>query len=150
MITLQFIRDQLAFLIYQPRNEDYIYFIVCKKILLSHPTSYHDDNYVNYDYDYEFIIKSSDDPTIVFHVTCKVIPNPLSLIFNLLCGFDSDVTELKRRYLLTLHQKLSLEQDLERILPTYFPQHPISDSETTLDSNENLNSSRDTIDSDTQ
>lgn len=147
MITLQVIRDQLVILIYQPQNVDYIYYIICKKILLNQNLASYDDNYNNYDY--EFFIRSSDDLTTVFHVTCKLVPN--SLILNLLCGFDSDdVTKLNRRYFLTLHQKLSLEQDLKRILPSYFLQYPISDSETSLDSNENnenLNSARESIES---
>ena len=53
---------------------------------------------------------------------------------------DFDVNDLKRRYLLTLHQKLNLERNLKQILPLYFMQHPVPDSETRLDSNDNLNS----------
>jgi hypothetical protein len=123
-------------LFYQAPDEDNIYHIICKIILQD------SENFVSLedDYDYEFI---SDDSEMIFHVTCKLLP--YSLLVDILnketYGIDFDVTELKRRYFLTLHQKLNLEQNLKQIFPSYFLQHPTSDSEARLDSNENLNSS---------
>ena len=49
---------------------------------------------------------------MIFYVTCKLLSH--SLIVNLLnkeiYGINFDVNELKRRYLLTLHQILNLEK----------------------------------------
>ncbi|CAB4475046.1 hypothetical protein RhiirA1_461620 [Rhizophagus irregularis] len=120
--TFQPIQDQLVelSLFYQPQNDNSnIYHITCRKITQDHlqGTGNSDDNY-----DYEFFIESLDDFTTTFHVTCKLLPN--FLILNILnkeiYGFDFDVTELRRRYLLTLHQKLNLERNLRQILPSYF------------------------------
>jgi hypothetical protein len=129
-------------LFYQTPYEDNIYHVTCKMILQdSENLDSMDDNY-----DYEFI---SDDFEMNFHVTCKLLP--CSLIVNILnkeiYGINFDVSELKHKYLLTLHQKLNLEQNLKKILPSYF-QHPIADNETILSSDgndENLNFSHDSI-----
>ncbi|CAB4405191.1 unnamed protein product [Rhizophagus irregularis] len=69
---------------------------------------------------------------------CKLLS--CSLIVNLLnkeiYGMDFDVKYLKCRHLLTLHQKISLEENLKQILPLYFLQHHIPDNEVIFDSNE--------------
>jgi hypothetical protein len=57
----------------------------------------------------------------MFHVTRKLLSR--SLIVNLLnkeIMMDFDVKDLKRRYFLTLHQKLNLEENLKQILSLYF------------------------------
>ncbi|EXX59070.1 uncharacterized protein OCT59_009057 [Rhizophagus irregularis] len=116
MITLQPIQYQLVelSLFYQPQKDNNIYHITCKKITQDHlqGTGNSDDSY-----DYKFFIESLDDFTTTFHVTCtKLLPN--SLILNILnkkfYGFDFDVTELGRRHLLTLHQKLNFERNLRQ------------------------------------
>ena len=58
---------------------------------------------------------------------------------------DFDVNDLKRRYFLTLHQKLNLEQSLKQVLPLYFSQHSVPNGEVRLESNENLSSSNENI-----
>ncbi|PKY61451.1 hypothetical protein RhiirA4_486448 [Rhizophagus irregularis] len=105
-ITLQSIQDQLV-------------------ELSTGNSAFLDDNY-----DYEFFLESLDDSTMMFHVTCKLLPN--SLILNILnkeiygfdfdeiYGFDFDVTELRCRNSLTLHQKLNLERNLKQTIPLYF------------------------------
>ncbi|CAB4405188.1 unnamed protein product [Rhizophagus irregularis] len=124
MITLQPIQDQLVelSLFYQPQNDNDIYHITCRKITQDHLQGTGNSIFLDDNYDYEFFLESLDDSTTTFHVTCKLLPN--SLILNILnkefYGFDFDVTELGRRYLLTLHQKLNLERNLRQILPSYF------------------------------
>jgi hypothetical protein len=112
-----------------------IYHVICKKLYLQELK-----NFISFDdeYDYEFFFQSSLDLTAIFHVTCKLLS--YSLVVNLLnkeiYGMDFDVKDLKRGYLLTLHQKLNLEENLKQILPSYFTQHIIPDSEVMLDSDE--------------
>jgi hypothetical protein len=123
-ITLQPIQDQLVelSLFYQPQNDNNIYHITCRKILQYHLQGSENRTFLDDNYDYEFFIECSDDSATMFHVTCKLLPN--SLILNILnkeiYGFDFDITELSRRNLLTLHQKLNLERNLKQILPSYF------------------------------
>jgi hypothetical protein len=103
-------------LFHKPENDDNIYHVTCRKILQEES-----ENFLVYDYDHEFFLESLDGSATIFHVTCKLLPN--SLILNILnreiYGFDFDVNELNRRYLLTLHQKLNLERSLKQILPSY-------------------------------
>ncbi|GBB84514.1 hypothetical protein RclHR1_11090002 [Rhizophagus clarus] len=126
-------------LFYHEPDENHIYHVTCKMF------SQHSENFDFSDdyYDYEFIL---DDSEMILHVTCKLFSR--SLIVNILnkevYGVNFDVTELKRKYLLTLHQKLNLEQNLKQVLPSYFLQHT---NETRLYSHENLNSSHENIES---
>ncbi|RGB36339.1 hypothetical protein C1646_758242 [Rhizophagus diaphanus] len=96
---------------YQPQNDNYIYHITCRKITQDHLQGTGNSIFLDDNYDYEFFIENLDDSTTMFHVTCKLLPN--SLILNILnkeiYGFDFDITELRRRNSLTLHQKLNLE-----------------------------------------
>jgi hypothetical protein len=102
-------------LFYRVPDDDNIYHVTCKMILQG------SENFVSLgdEYDYEFI---SDDSEMMFHVTCKLLPH--SLIVKILnkefYGVNFDVTELKCKYLLTLHQKLNLERNLKQTLPSYF------------------------------
>ncbi|CAB4392172.1 unnamed protein product [Rhizophagus irregularis] len=122
--TLQPIQDQLVelSLFYQPQNDNNIYHITCRKFLQDHLQGTGNSAFLDDNYDYEFFLESLDDSTTIFHVTCKLLPN--SLILNILnkeiYGFDFDVTELRRRNSLTLHQKLNLERNLKQTLPLYF------------------------------
>ncbi|CAB4478868.1 hypothetical protein RhiirA1_470366 [Rhizophagus irregularis] len=103
-ITLQPIQDQL------------------EKFLQDHLQDTGNSAFLDDNYDYEFFLESLDDSTTMFHITCKLLPN--SLIINILnkeiYGFDFDVTELRRRNSLTLHQKLNLERNLKQTIPLYF------------------------------
>ncbi|CAB4405185.1 unnamed protein product [Rhizophagus irregularis] len=74
------------------------------------------------------------DDNNIYHVIVKKI------VFKEIYGMDFDVKDLKCRYLLTLHQKLSLEENLKQILPSYFSQHYTPDNEMMLDSHKTLNS----------
>ena len=75
----------------------------------------------------------------------QMIPQRYFTFMNILnkeiYGMKFGVNDLKRRYLLTMCQKLSLEQNLKQILPLYFMEHPVPDGETRLESG-NLNSSK--------
>ncbi|CAG8694156.1 uncharacterized protein OCT59_025972 [Rhizophagus irregularis] len=103
-ITLQPIQDQL------------------EKFLQDHLQDTGNSAFLDDNYDYELFLESLDDSTTMFHITCKLLPN--SLILNILnkeiYGFDFDVTELRRRNSLTLHQKLNLERNLKQTIPLYF------------------------------
>ena len=115
-------------LFYQTENVNDIYHVTCKRIL-------QDD--LQDDYDYEFFLQSSSDST--FHDACKLIS--LFLIVDILnkeiYGMDFDVNDLEYWYLLTLNQKLNLEQNLKRILPLHLSQHSVPGGNTGQDSNEN-------------
>ena len=80
-------------------------------------------------YDYEFLFQSSNDPTAIFHATCKLLSysSIVKILNKEIYGMGFDINDLKHRYSLTWRQKLSLEQDLKPILPLYFPQHSIPD-----------------------
>ncbi|GBB93625.1 hypothetical protein RclHR1_02200006 [Rhizophagus clarus] len=128
-------------LFYQDDNN--IYHVACKKILQAYLQE--SENIISCDdeYDYEFFFRSSHDFTEIFHVTCKLLScsSIVSLLNKEIYGMDFDVKDLKRRYTLTLHQKLILEENLKQILPLYFSQPHIPDNEVILDSNEALMSS---------
>ncbi|CAB4475039.1 hypothetical protein RhiirA1_420969 [Rhizophagus irregularis] len=127
-------------LFYQDDNN--IYHVIVKKI--SQDCLQGLENFISCDdeYDYEFFFQNPNEPTAIFYVTCKLLSH--SLIVNLLnkeiYGMDFDVKDLKCRYLLTLHQKLSLEENLKQIIPSYFSQHYTPDNEMMLDSHKTLNS----------
>ena len=88
---------------FQPPNDDNIYHVTCSMISPENLAPWNGD-----DYDYEFFYSK-------YHVTCKVLPP--SLIIDMLnkeiYGRNFDVNELKRKYPLTLYQKLNLELNLK-------------------------------------
>jgi hypothetical protein len=121
--TTQVMKPNVFSLFYQTQvSENNIYHVTCKLFFQDHHlTSWDDDDEI---YDYEFFFQDSKNSTMMYYVTCKLLSN--SLIVNMLnkevYGMDFDGNELKRRYLLTLHQKLYLEQNLKQILPFYLSQ----------------------------
>ena len=126
-LSTQVLKHNELKLFYQTPNDIHFYHVTCKMILQdylqnSKNSSWDDDNY-----DYEFFFQNSNNSEIsIYHVACKLLSH--SLIINILnkeiYGMDFDINELKRRYSLTLRQKLNLEQNLKQILPLYFSQHP--------------------------
>jgi hypothetical protein len=88
-------------------------------------------------YDYEFFLQSSSDSAAMSYVTCKLLSLPLlvNILNKKIYGMDFDAKELKRGYLLTLHQKLNLEQSLKKDFLLHFTQHPNFDSKAELNSN---------------
>ena len=104
---------------------DIFYHVTCKMILQDYLEN-SDSVSCDDDHDYEFFFRS-DDSLMIYHVTCKLLPHSLivSILNKEIYGMDFDVNDLKRKYVLTLRQKLNLEQNLKQILPFYFPQHPI-------------------------
>ncbi|PKC59863.1 hypothetical protein RhiirA1_445221 [Rhizophagus irregularis] len=101
-------------LFYQPLDDNNIYHINCKMFL--QPQNPEIIFLSEDDYDYEFFYQNSNAN---YHVTCKLLSHPL--IINILnkeiYGIDFDVNELKRKYTLTLDQKLNLELNLKNFLP---------------------------------
>ena len=133
-IALQPMQNQLVEIrLFYQDGDDNIYHVTCKRILQDYLQG--SENSIPWDdnYDYEFFF---NDSTTLFHVTCKLLPNSLivNLLNNKFYGMGFDERNLNHRCLLTLHQKLNLEQNLKRILPWYFSQQqPIP--------NENMNNS---------
>jgi hypothetical protein len=101
-------------LFYQPPDDNNFYHINCKMFL--QPQNSEIIFLSEDDYDYEFFYQNSNAN---YHVTCKLLSHPL--IINILnkeiYGIDFDVNELKRKYTLTLDQKLNLELNLKNFLP---------------------------------
>ncbi|RIA96177.1 hypothetical protein C1645_859073 [Glomus cerebriforme] len=128
-------------LFYQPPNDENFYHVTCKMISQDYQESENSSSWED-DYDYEFFFQSSNDSTTIFHVACKLLS--YSLIVNMLnkkiYGIDFDANDSKRKYLLALHQKLNLEQNLKQILPSYFPQNLVPDDEMMNSSYENIES----------
>ena len=128
---LQPMQNQLTEFSLFHQNDNNIYHVTCKRVLQGYPQESCDD-----DYDYEFFFQSSNDPTTIFYVTCKLLSH--SLIVDLLnkeiYGRDFDVNDLKCKYILTYDQKSNLKLNLEQIIPFYLciPEGP--------DSNENASS----------
>ncbi|RIA96187.1 hypothetical protein C1645_815771 [Glomus cerebriforme] len=123
-------------LFYQTSNDENFYHVTCKMIAQDSESSNScDDNY-----DYEFFFQSSNDSAMIFHVACKLLPHSLivSILNKEIYGIDFDVNDLKCKYLLALHQKLNLEQNLKQILPSYFPQNLIPSDEMMNSSYENI------------
>ncbi|CAB4392168.1 uncharacterized protein OCT59_009055 [Rhizophagus irregularis] len=149
-MSLQPIQNKLVELGLFYQDGSNIYHVICKKILQTFLPRAENSVLGDDEYDYEFFFKSSHDPTAIFHVTCKLLS--CSSIVNLLnkeiYGMDFDVKDLKRRYLLTLYQKLNLEENLKQILPSYFLQFHTADSEAMLNSDDTLNFFHENIEDD--
>ncbi|CAB5128932.1 unnamed protein product [Rhizophagus irregularis] len=101
-------------LFYQSPDDNNFYHITCKMFL--QPQNSEIIFLSEDDYEYEFFYQNSNAN---YHVTCKLLSHPL--IINILnkeiYGIDFDVNELKRKYALTLDQKLNLELNLKNFLP---------------------------------
>ena len=71
----------------------------------------------NDDYDYEFFNNG-----FTKYITCKLFPHSsiVELLNNKIYGIVFDENVLKHKYILTDHQKLDLESNLELDLPNYF------------------------------
>ncbi|GBC09652.1 hypothetical protein RclHR1_09010005 [Rhizophagus clarus] len=100
------------------------YLINCSKILYDS-----DDNDDNGTYDHGFFYKYL---TAKYHITCKLYSH--SLIENILnkevFGMNITINDLQQKESLTINQKLSLQEGLERILPSHFLQYHVPDSIT--------------------
>ncbi|PKK61671.1 hypothetical protein RhiirC2_791464 [Rhizophagus irregularis] len=123
--------NEFKFFHYAP-NDDKFYHITCQIILQG--SVFLDDR--NYDHGFFYNI----NPTGNYYVTCKILP--YSLIVNIMnkniYGIDIGINDLERKELLSLNQKLNLEQDLKQILHFHLVQNHILDSEI---ADRNLNSS---------
>ena len=76
--------------------------------------------------------ESKDHFISIWFCICVIIDNGRGFVMKLtMLMFNG---ELKRRYLLTLHQKLYLEQNLKQILPFYLSQQ--SGNEMRIESND--------------
>ncbi|CAB5368915.1 unnamed protein product [Rhizophagus irregularis] len=119
--------NECKFFHYAP-NYDRFYHITCQTILQGF------DSFDNYNYDHGFFYNIN--PTANYYVTCKILPH--SLITNLLnkkiYGIDIDINNLERKELLSLNQRLNLEQDLERILPFHLKQYHTTNKEIRMNS----------------
>ncbi|GBB93630.1 hypothetical protein RclHR1_02200011 [Rhizophagus clarus] len=108
-----------------------IYHVICKTI--PQDCLQGSGNFIPCDdeHDYEFFFRNSN---AIFYVTCKLLSYPLivNLLNKEIYGMDFDVKDLKCRYLLTLYEKLNLEENLKQILPLYLSQHHIPDNEMIL------------------
>ncbi|CAB4486592.1 hypothetical protein RhiirA5_426416 [Rhizophagus irregularis] len=126
--------NECKFFHYAP-NDDKFYHITCQIILQGYVSS---DDY-NYDHGFFYNI----NPTTSYYVTCKIFPH--SSIVNILnkkiYGIDIAMNNLERKELLSLNQKLDLEQDLKQILPFHLEQNHIPNREIRINSDRNLNSS---------
>ncbi|RGB25337.1 hypothetical protein C1646_675668 [Rhizophagus diaphanus] len=123
--------NERKFFHYAP-NYDKFYFITCQLILQG--SVFLDDR--NYDHGFFYNINSTKN----YYVTCKIFSH--SLIVNILNkkihGLDIGINNAERNDLLTLNQKLDLEQDLKQILPFHLTQNHIPNREMT---DRNLNHS---------
>ncbi|POG61159.1 hypothetical protein GLOIN_2v1786931 [Rhizophagus irregularis DAOM 181602=DAOM 197198] len=124
--------NERKFFHYAP-NYDKFYLITCHLILQG------SDSFDDYNYDHGFFYNIIN-PTANYYVTCKIFSH--SLIVNILNkkihGLDIDTNNAERKELLTLNQKLDLEQDLKQILPFHLTQNHIPNRDMT---DRNLNSS---------
>lgn len=88
--------------------DNYFYHITCKIISQGPET----ENPLDDTYDYEFFNQN-------YHVTCKLVS--YSFIVNILnkeiYGRDFDMSDLKRKSLLTSDQKINLELSLKKNFP---------------------------------
>jgi hypothetical protein len=101
---------------YKPKNDSNFYHVICKKIYYppnSENLTSSDENDED-DYDYEFFHQD-------YHVTCKLISDELieDILNKEIYGRNFDVNDLKRKHLLTLHQKFYLEQNLKQDILYY-------------------------------
>ncbi|CAB4374915.1 unnamed protein product [Rhizophagus irregularis] len=92
-------------LFYKLPDDDNFYHITCKLISQGPET----ENPMDDTYDYEFFYQN-------YHVTCKLVSH--SFVMNILnkeiYGRDFDMSDLKRKSLLTSNQKINLELSLKK------------------------------------
>ncbi|RIA89730.1 hypothetical protein C1645_876521 [Glomus cerebriforme] len=90
------------------QNDNNFYYVTCKIILQDDVGSFDDNDH----YNHGFFFQHPDDSSTVYFVTCKLLP--FLLIENILNnGMDFNN---KCKILLSLHQKLNLEQSLRQKL----------------------------------
>jgi hypothetical protein len=126
--------NERKFFHYAPKY-DKIYHITCQ-IMQQGSVSLDDC-----DYDHGFFYNIN--PTVNYYVKCKILSR--SLIVNILnkkiYGIDNGTNNLERKELLSLNQKMDLEQDLKQVLPFHLTQNHISEREVRMNSVQNLNPS---------
>ncbi|RGB30929.1 hypothetical protein C1646_764711 [Rhizophagus diaphanus] len=119
--------NECKFFHYAP-NYDKFYHITSQTILQGF------DSFDDYNYDHGFFYNIN--PTENYYVTCKILSH--SLVANMLnkkiYGIDIDINNLERKELLSLNQRLDLEQDLKRILPFHLTQNHTSNKEIRMNS----------------
>ncbi|CAB5368903.1 unnamed protein product [Rhizophagus irregularis] len=124
--------NECKFFHYAP-NYDKFYHITCQTILQGF------DSFDNYNYDHGFFYNIN--PTANYYVTCKILPH--SLVANMLnkkiYGIDIGINNLERKELLSLNQRLDLEQDLKQILPFHLTQNHTSNKEIRMNSSYGYN-----------
>ncbi|CAB4374972.1 unnamed protein product [Rhizophagus irregularis] len=113
---------------------DKFYHISCQ--IISQGSDLFDDR--NYDHGFFYNINHTEN----YYITCEMQPH--SLIVNELnktkYGLNIDINNSERKEGLSLLQKLNLEKDLERVLPSYLTQYHTSNREIRMYSDRNLNS----------
>ncbi|CAG8725203.1 uncharacterized protein OCT59_010643 [Rhizophagus irregularis] len=124
--------NECKFFHYAP-NYDKFYHITCQTILQGF------DSFDNYNYDHGFFYNIN--PTANYYVTCKILSH--SLVANMLnkkiYGIDIGINNLERKELLSLNQRLDLEQDLKQILPFHLTQNHTSNKEIRMNSSYGYN-----------
>ncbi|RGB30920.1 hypothetical protein C1646_764700 [Rhizophagus diaphanus] len=113
---------------------DKFFHITCK--IISQGSDFFDDR--NYDHGFFYNINHTEN----YFITCKIQTH--SLIVNELnktkYGLNIDINNSERKEGLSLFQKLNLEKDLVRVLPSYLTQHHTSNREIRMYPDRNLNS----------
>ncbi|CAG8604228.1 uncharacterized protein OCT59_010639 [Rhizophagus irregularis] len=119
--------NECNFFHYAP-NYDKFYHITYRTLLQGF------DSFDDYNYDHGFFYNIN--PISNYYVMCKILPH--SLVANMLnkkiYGIDIGINNLKRKELLSLNQRLDLEQDLKRILPFHLTQNHTSNKEIRMNS----------------
>ncbi|CAB4374963.1 unnamed protein product [Rhizophagus irregularis] len=118
--------NECNFFHYAP-NYDKFYHITYRTLLQGF------DSFDDYNYDGFFY---NINPISNYYVMCKILPH--SLVANMLnkkiYGIDIGIINLERKELLSLNQRLDLEQDLKRILPFHLTQNHTSNKEIRMNS----------------
>ncbi|CAG8711882.1 uncharacterized protein OCT59_028168 [Rhizophagus irregularis] len=97
--------NYLKFYYFLPSDVNF-YLVICK-IILQDSFNDHSNHY-----DHEFFYQHPSNPSIGYHVTCKLLSYPLveNILNNEVCGMNFDTKPL------SLDQKFNLEQNLKQKL----------------------------------
>ncbi|CAI2180698.1 3564_t:CDS:1, partial [Funneliformis geosporum] len=106
--------NAIEFNFYHLSPDGIFYQVICK-IIQENSVSAND-----YDYDHEFFYQSSNDPTLYYHVGCKHLSHH---VIEHLLNLSEIELESSRTTILSLQQKLCLEQSLKLKLDTLFWLH---------------------------
>ncbi|CAB4443986.1 unnamed protein product [Rhizophagus irregularis] len=110
--------NEYSFYHYTPKYDSF-YHVTCKVIL-------HGAVMDNHDYDHGFFYENSAVDYKMYYVACKYIPH--SLIIRLLNKeVRTDYGNLDRQEILSLNQKLEIENELKQILPSHLMKHSITE-----------------------